>query len=621
MLAKLRLDQTSQYESAIAANEIGNMLIAFISGRTHFISIGSEQGIQQWDDFIIQHSKNNYEHIQVKQQNTPFSKDKDRDMPLRDNYVQGPRAGLPRDLSPLDKSMESLGACFNSAGAIDHAAQHTFTFIVPHLSVEIKKGLALRDLHDLCTNQITTSTTLVGLQALVAASPTSAKVVTWLKTWCGFTDDTQIIHALRALRVKQKAQESDINDETITLLSLYFSQPAIVLERIISYIDANTSYTSAITPRPILVHLQTYLLPASNRWTQFRNRSGLEWEISGTHGGTVEEVESASTVVPALWSMPGKGIVKYHSQANVAGKLPIALVRLMLHLKPTSVAHISDASSWSLATKALIGDTLGISEGDCNDLSIEDDNNDYASSEARILTHSRDHDNEASSLSDEMHSKTWELVCESIQRKIHSMDGTELRDAIETRWQDWKTSLDSDVPKQKEICKSMLHPNAEGEEIHAELRIGPKTVPLIVDGFYWLLVIAVCFNDTPNSWDIIDGQTTIKVKALCYWSGPAGQSRRVRKLDDDGIENLLGKEQSKILILSKVDASSSEILGDSLAEDASEANSIASAHRPILLVTNSPRIRKLLRTGDIAKIREFLRKEFEKGMESKSLAS
>lgn len=619
MLAKLRLDQTSQYESAIAANEIGNMLVAFISGRTHFISIGSEQGIQQWDDFIIQHGKNNYEHMQVKQQNTSFSEA--RDMPARDNYIQGPRIGQLRNLSPLDKSMESLGACFNSGGAIDHAINHTFTLIVPHLSVEIKNGLTLRDLHDLCTNQITPSTTIEGLQALVAASPASAKIITWLKTWCSFTDEAQIIHALRAFRVKQKAQESDINDETLALLSLCFSQPDIVLEKIVSYIDANTSYTSAITPRPILVSLQPYLLPTCNRWTQFRNRTGVEWEISGTHGGNIEEIETASTVVPALWSMPGKGVVKYHSQAGVAGKLPMALVRLMLHLKPTSVAHISNASNWNLVTKALIGETLGLAEGDCNDLSIEDDNNDYTSSEARILTRSRDHDDEASSLSAEMHRKTWELVCISIQRKIHDMESTELRDAIESRWGEWKTSLDSDVLKQKEVCRSMLHPDAEGEEIEAELRIGPKTVPLLVDGFYWLLVIAVCFNDTPNSWDIIDGQTTIKVKALCYWSGPAGQRRRVRKLDDDGIEHLLGKEQSKILILSKVDASSSEILGDSLAEDASEADSIASAHRPILLITNSPRIRKLVRAGDITKIREFLQKEFTKGMESKSLAN
>jgi len=619
MLKKLRLDLTSKYESAIAANEIANMLVAFISGRTHFISIGSEQGIEKWDDFIIQHGKNIYEHIQVKQQNTPFSIDKVRDMPLRGNYIQGDKAGQPKELSTLDKSMESLGACFNSAGAIDHTTEHTFTLIVPHLLVEVKKGLTLLDLHDLCKNQITLSADPAKLPELIAASPSAEKVVTWLKSWCGFTSDAQIIHALRAFTPKQKAQTSDIKAETIAHLSLCFSQPELVLEGIFSFIDANTSYISAITPRPILVRLLSHLLPTSYRWTQFRNRSGAEWEISGTHGGTVEDIENASTIVPALWGIPGRGIVKYHSLANATGKLPMALVRLMLHMQPNSVAQISDASNWSRETKNLIGHTLGLNEWDCNNLSVEDDGSDYTSSEARILTHSRDHNTEATSLSDEMHRKTWELVCEAILRKIQSMDGTELGYAIETRWGEWIEILDGDVPKQKELCKSMLHPDAEGEEIHAELRIGPKTVPLLVDGFYWLLIIAVCFNDTANNWDTIDGQTTIKVKVLCYWSGPSGQKRRVRKLDDDGIEHLIGRERSKILILSNVEAPSSDIMRESLAEDTSTTNTIASAHRPTLLVTNSQKFRRVIRKGVIKEIRDILQKEFEEGKSSKSI--
>lgn len=621
MLKKLKLDLTSRYESAIAASEIANMLIAFIGGRTHFISIGSEQGIEKWDDFIIEHEKNTYEHIQVKQQNHSFSIDETLDTPHRGTYTKKPRIGQPRDLSALDKSMKSLGACFNSMGAIDRTAKHTFTLIVPHLLVEAKNGLTLLDLHDFCANHITPSTDPTKLQDLITASSSAKKVVTWLEEWCGFTDDAQIVHALKAFTVKQKAQTSDIDTETKLHLSSCFTQPAIALERIYSYISANTSYISAITPRPILLHLLTHLLPESNRWTQFRNRSGTEWEISGTHGGTVDDIENASSVVPALWSMPSKGIVKYHSQASATGKLPMALVRLMLHLKPTSVAHISNASNWSQTTKSLIGNTLGLNEWDCNDLSIEDDNNDYSSSEARVLTHSLDHDNEANRLSDEMHRKTWDLICEALLYKIQAMGGTELHYAIETRWQDWKKSLDADVPKQKEICKSMLHPAAEGEEIQAELRIGPKTVPLLVDGFYWLLIIAVCFNDSPNSWDIIDGQTTIKVKALCYWSGPAGQRRWVRKIDDEGIEKLLGKEKSKILILSKVDATLSDILDNSLAEDISETNSIASGHRPTLVITNSPKFRRAIRKGVITEIRDIIQEEFEKIKSSKLITS
>lgn len=44
MLKKLRLDQTKKYEQSIAVYEIAKMLTAFVKGRTHYISIGAEQG-------------------------------------------------------------------------------------------------------------------------------------------------------------------------------------------------------------------------------------------------------------------------------------------------------------------------------------------------------------------------------------------------------------------------------------------------------------------------------------------------------------------------------------------------------------------------------------------------
>lgn len=615
MLAKLRLDQTKKYELAIAVNKIAHMLVAFAYGRSHFFNIGSEQGdVETWDDFVIMHSLNNYEYIQVKRQNTSFS----NDSPSRDSYSQGKRAGVLRDLSPLDKSIRSLGACFTSAGPVDNTKQRRFTVIVPSLSVEIKDGLTLNDLSSFCRD-ITPSTTVPGLQALAAASSKFANIIIWLRSWCDFIDEAHIIHALSKLKIELEGNEETLDSSTISVLSTCFKQPSTVLEQIASYMEANTSYSSVITPRPLLNHLQAYLLPEVRIWTQFR-KNGAMWEISGTHGRAVTEtdIEHATTIVPALWTTPGIGVIKYHSPDN-NGILPEALVRLMLHLRPTSIAHINNVTSWKLVTKQLVGDTLGISANDFDDVWVEDDNNCYASSEARVLSISRHHEDEAAKLSSAMHAKTWELVCDAVQDKIGKMGATALRDAIEERWQNWKAILDTDVPKQKELCKSMLHPNAEGREIQAELRLGPKTVSLVADGFYLLLVVAVCFNDEPNTWEIIDGQLSMNVKALCYWSGPAEDRRKVRRLDED-LPNLLGKEPSKILVLSQVICSTSDLLdSSSLADDTSMASSIASAYKPTLVVTNSPKLRALIKKGEISSIRTFLQTEFDKGMKAKSL--
>ncbi|RYE18002.1 MAG: hypothetical protein EOP45_14805 [Sphingobacteriaceae bacterium] len=355
MLAKLRLDQTKKYELAIAINKIAHMLIAFANGRNHFFSISSEQGgIEKWDDLVIEHLIDSYEHIQIKRQNNAFSTDK----PLRDKITQGKNKDKWRELSTLDESIKSLGACFTSNGPIDTTIHRKFTFIVPSLLIDMKKGLNLNDLNSFLL-QITPSTTVVGLQNLALASPTSAGIITWLKTWCDFKDEAHIIQALSKLRLEEVGHEDTLNSDTINFLSTCFHQVDIVLERIGSYIEANTSFTGAITPRPLLLYLQSYLLPSVPIWTQFR-KNGLTWEISGTHGRAVAEpdIEHASTIVPALWSAPSDSIVKYHSLDNDEGTLPAALVRLVLHMRPTSIAYINNINSWTLVTKKLVGDTF-----------------------------------------------------------------------------------------------------------------------------------------------------------------------------------------------------------------------------------------------------------------------
>jgi len=72
MLAKLRLDRTKKYELSIAVFEIAQMLAAFIEGRKHILSIGAEQGIKGWDDFVVEESNGSHLHLQIKRQQTDF---------------------------------------------------------------------------------------------------------------------------------------------------------------------------------------------------------------------------------------------------------------------------------------------------------------------------------------------------------------------------------------------------------------------------------------------------------------------------------------------------------------------------------------------------------------------
>jgi hypothetical protein len=618
MRARLNLERTRTYELAVAANKVTSMLVPYVRGKSHILGIGSEQGgIPHWDDFVIEHAKNKIEYIQVKRQYTAFGSE--LDLPSRGNKrVANGAPPVKRDLSPLDKSMKSLGELFNDTGAIDNSTEKSFTVILPSLLVEIKTGLTANDLNNLCAVEMTTSTTLPQFRGL-SSTASFSNIFEWLKSWCDFTSEAHIFQALKTFKIAQFGSETDINSRTIENLSVCYGEPERVLQEIVSYIQDNTSYTSFINPRHLAGHLRRYLLTGQHCWTQFK-QNGFDWEITGTHGQATDEIEYPSAVVPALWSKPNKGVIKYHAQADATGKLPRVLVRLMLHMQPTSAAHIGNLSSWHLETKRLIGSTLGIDKDDCESLCTEEDTGPFTSSASRTLDSTRLHDEEATQLTAAMHSKTWSLVCDAIRQKIASAEVAEVRDAVEERWRSWQAQLDTDVAKQQQICQSMMHPNAEGMDIEAELRIGPKTASLIADGFYQLLVIAVCFDESSGDWATVGGQITMSVKALRFWSGPAGFTRKVRKLAEDGIEYLIGKEPAQILVLSEVGEAPETILESNLAdvENDISSGSLASARQPTLLLTNSGKFSHLLRKGSIAQIREFLQTKYQKGKEAKT---
>ena len=72
----------------------------------------------------------------------------------------------------------------------------------------------------------------------------------------------------------------------------------------------------------------------------------------------------------------------------------------------------------------------------------------------------------------------------------------------------------------------MLHPDAEGEDINGEFRIGAKTTDLIVDGIYLLLAISVALCDKHNNWKITSDNYSVTTIGLSCWSGPSGKKKK-----------------------------------------------------------------------------------------------
>ncbi|MBA4053988.1 MAG: hypothetical protein C0490_04680, partial [Marivirga sp.] len=192
-----------------------------------------------------------------------------------------------------------------------------------------------------------------------------------------------------------------------------------------------------------------------------------------------------------------------------------------------------------------------------------------------------------------------------------------LRTALEARWNAWKVEFDnSSTHRQKLLC-SMLSLRAEGGDIQAELRLGLKTVRFLKDGLFLLLIVSVALNDNDEGWESFGNDLSVAACALSCWSGPA-EYREVRKLTDHGTDRLLGQESAKILILAQVEISASDFIGASMAEPKATTDSLAAPHKPPFLVTNSMKLRSLIRSGDLDQLKNYLRGEIQSAMTPKS---
>ncbi|HTJ48811.1 MAG TPA: hypothetical protein VL443_05090, partial [Cyclobacteriaceae bacterium] len=315
MLKKLRLNQTDKFSFSIVTRDIVTMLTSFIDGRPHDISIGSEQGeISNWDDIVIYKANGIYENIQVKQQTTDFS---DAACSI-DKSQRG-------KISPLDETMKSLAAWLSVNDPEKSTPPRRFKIILPEGAIKVKKEITVNQFERLCNKETTNHTTLEGFEQLIKNDVATKNICIWLQSWCDFPSNELILRAVKRLEIIVTGNQLSIDEQSEKLISEYFKDVNIVISLIHSFINEQSTYSSAISPRALLNDLKNYLLPGVKKWTQYYLDKDV-WKISGIHD-TINAIESPSQTVPSLWNPNSEGILKLNARTN-SSNLAKAIIRL-----------------------------------------------------------------------------------------------------------------------------------------------------------------------------------------------------------------------------------------------------------------------------------------------------
>jgi hypothetical protein len=618
MLAKLRLDQTKKYEQALATYEIAVMLVDFSLGRKHYLRVGSEQGgILKWDDIVIEQDQNSQIHIQVKRQ---LSEDFGTalDECFRNKYVQGERKGQDRDLSPLDETLKSLAVWFENIDVGNLSPKREFWIELPELNTHIKNGLEVKDLKDLCEIQIKPAVTTVdGLLALAEIDTNIKKCFHWLTTWCGFKDWNHILKALQFLKIKKVGTEAEIERKAEDILKEIFNPEKVkeVRSRITAYTSENTTFSGAIAPRNLLFELKEFIRSDIKVWMQIDDLNN-DWQISGILDlESNTEVERPSKTIPLLWSNErGKDFnINIKKVSSPISSIHESIFRLAIHLDGNVSGLCANWDGWKVCIENKIGGTLGILENDFEGLRISDNNSPFKISGGRTINSNAEQEAFAKEMGDQMTKMSWGLVSGKISWRISEMDirqSQELRDAVEVKWDSWQEVIRTDESTLAILLKNIVHPNAEGEEILGFLRVGPKTKLLVADALFICLVISVALDRSGSGMMKTDDGLNIGAIGLNWWSGPAGKTKRVRRIDDEEcVGDLIGKEAYDILIISQSDQPEGEIYKQSIGESGSCDNSLAAGHSPKLLITHNRRFKSIIKTGSIAQLQTYLKQK------------
>ncbi|WP_043819723.1 ABC-three component system protein [Aeromonas veronii] len=617
MIRRFRLEQKSHYERLVIAQRLSDMLEKFLDGRRTPLAIGAEQGgIEEWDDVVILHSQDSYEHLQVKRQASDFcikNPDKTKHRPKASN--NGAMSTEPTE-SVIDSAFTSL-AKHAALGTFDSLPERQFQLTLIGAHLKIKKDLTVDHLDALCKLCRQDGLDLDEL-ANRKDGPTE-RTYLWLTTWCGFKDWAQIRHTLRRVTIVCVGNDATLEQRSAESLGRHFSDPKRTLEQLITYITAETSDVSALGCHAVVRELKDGLRPDIATWAQYQLGdevlpTGKSWSFAGTHdlGGTASR--SAQGVVAHMWSSePGNRKLRIYAPYTPSTgpnlTLPSALLRMAIHLPAGSQSLMLGEPSWRTSVGHEVGYTLGCSESDLNILPWLENPECLACAldhEFKTLGAARA---EAEALASAMDDLVWQHLIQGVSAKLTAITDPALADAMEAVWLEWLSGFAANPDSRRKFLEQLLYPQTEGKNAKHALRLGPRTLELLVTAVETLLLVAVGLGGDSPSWDSFHNCGQVLSIALKFWSGPASSAPEVRELSDDPLMSVIGPSPNPVVILSGVSTSPSDLLNIGMADDTETTTSMAAERQPHLLVTRSGMFN--LRRTSLASVRQYFTKQWQ----------
>lgn len=611
MLNRFRLERKGTYERLVIAERLTQMLESFIEGKAAPVEMGSEQGgIPHWDDFVLKHPDGMLEHVQIKRQIVNFS----ASASVRPSGVA---------LSALDEALSSLAAWSKpEPGKVLDSRK--FVLEIPSQMCFIKGKLRVSHLEELCGVCRLAGVHEAGLAARMSTDGPTKRAYEWLTTWCGFDGWTHIIAALSRLTIKVGGVDSDLEERALTSLRRHFFDAEKALETLLAYIGREAADVTSITCPPVLQHLYSLARSEVVRWTQYHFEPTGAWSISGTHGIVTGDLETATSVVNGLWQDSGgqrrlRIVATCPMQDPSSLTITAALLRLALHLQGGSQGLLLGKLAWHSRASKELGHTLGVSDSDFEYLAWLDDNDRLTPSTFRALNGLAGARAEADALALAMDDEVWKQVVAKIQARLNFVADLPLLQALETMWVAWREELNLEPALKSELFARLLYPQGEGRNSAHALRVGPRTVDLIVVAIETILLVAVAVGGDASTWSEFPECGAVNAIALRRWSGPAGSSDGVSELTSHGLAALIGSDMAPVIILSGVDESPSTVLEVGMADDASSGTSMGAPRYPQLLVTRS-KIERYLKRGTLETVRQHFGAQWRANVEARQTA-
>lgn len=290
--------------------------------------------------------------------------------------------------------------------------------------------------------------------------------------------------------------------------------------------------------------------------------------------------------------------------------MPAALSRLAIHLQNAGQALFQGVDIWRRTAYEAVAGTLGLEDDTPHHLPWIDHTTPLTQSDVREIIGTTESRVESQALFNAMNEDTWIKVQEELTNRISQIEDDNLLSAIERLWTAWRENLCNDNEKCSDLLAKLLHPSAEGDHILGSVRVGPRTVNLLVDALYLLLIVAVGLGDDDASHEHFRDVGAVRTIGLRRWGGPAGCSGGPFELDMHG-DVLVGKEIADVVVLSGVKVPAGNILKMNMAETSLDNDNFAKPRIP-LVVTNSTDLRRKLINATLDSLRAHFSEELNR---------